>query len=327
MRRRAFLSSAAAAAVFPGAALAQRTDGMRRVGVLMGGDQSDRTQRLVAAFRQALKELKWAEGANIQFDVRWAAADPALIRKGVSELLALSPDAILGFSTPVARALKEATQTVPIVFTVLSDPIGDGIVASLSKPGGNITGFASFEASVGGKWLQLLKEVSPDTRRVAIMYNPDTAPHALFMPILEATAPAMRLTLIKAPVRDAAAIERELDVLAQEAGGGLITLPDVFVGLNRKTIFAGSAARRIPAMYSFREYVAEGGLISYGSDRIDLFRRAASHVDLILKGAKPADLPVQQPTRYEMAINLKTARELGLTIPPLLLAQADVVIE
>lgn len=327
MRRRAFLSLAAGAAIFSSVARAQQGDRMRRIGVLMGGADDVESQRRITAFRQGMRDLKWIEGANVQIDVRFAVSDPALIQKGVSELLALSPDVILGFSTPVMRALKQATQTVPIVFTVLSDPIGDGIVASLSKPGGNITGFASFEPAIGGKWLQLLKEVSPGVRRVAVLYNPDTAPHALFMPTLEAAAQAMAVTLVKTPARDAATIESDLDALARDPGGALLTLPDVFIARNRKAIIAGAALRKIPAMYSFTNYVADGGLISYGSDGPDQFRRAATHVDLILKGAKPADLPVQQPTRYEMAINLKTARELGLTIPPLLLAQADVVIE
>jgi putative ABC transport system substrate-binding protein len=327
MRRRAFLSLAAGAAIFSSVARAQQGDRMRRVGVLMGGADDVESQRRIAAFRQGMRDLKWIEGANVQINVRFAVSDPALIQKGVSELLALSPDVILGFSTPVMRALKQATQTVPIVFTVLSDPIGDGIVASLSKPGGNITGFASFEPAIGGKWLQLPKEVSPGVRRVAVLYNPDTAPHALFIPTLEAAAQAMAVTLMKTPSRDAATIESDLDALAREPGGALLTLPDVSIARNRKAIIAGAARRKVPAMYSFTNYVADGGLISYGSDGPDQFRRAASHVDLILKGARPADLPVQQPTRYEMAINLRTARELGLAIPPLLLAQADVVIE
>ena len=327
MRRRAFLSLAAGAAIFPTAALTQQGERVRRIGVLMGGADDVESQKRIMAFRQGMRELRWIEGANVQIDIRFAVSDPALIQKGVSELLALSPDVIVGFSTPVMHALKQATQTLTIVFTVLSDPIGDGIVASLAKPGGNITGFASFEPAVAGKWLQLLKEVALEIRRVAVLYNPDTAPHALFMPILEAAAPSMGLTLVRAPARDAATIESDMDSLAQETGGAVLTLPDVFIARHRKAIIAGATRRKMPAMYSFTSYVADGGLISYGSDGPDQFRRAAAHVDLILKGAKPADLPVQQPTRYEMAVNLKTARALGLTVPPLLLAQADVVIE
>jgi putative tryptophan/tyrosine transport system substrate-binding protein len=328
MRRRdCILLIGGAAAAWPLSVRAQQGERMRRIGIMMGGADDAESQRRIAAFRQGLKDLKWIEGANAQLDIRWAVSDPALIQKGVAELLALSPDVILGFSTPVLRALKQATQTVPVVFTVLSDPVGDGIVASLAKPGGNITGFASFEPAIGGKWLQLLKEAAPDIRRVAVLYNPDTAPHALFMPVIEAEAPAMGVTLVRMQARDAAAIESAIEAFAREPGGAMLTLPDVFIARNRKAIFAAAALRRIPTMYAFRNYVADGGLISYGSDGADQFRRAASHVDLILRGAGPADLAVQQPTRYEMAINLKTARELGLTVSPLLLAQADEVIE
>ncbi len=328
MRRREFLSifGGAALASRPVAALAQGR--VRRVGMLMGlGESDSQSQARLAAFRKAMADLNWKEGTNLRLEVRWGADDAAQIQAQVAEVVGLAPDVIVGTVTPVMRALKQATETIPIVFAGLSDPVGDGIVASLARPGGNITGFSNFDAAMAGKWLQLLKEFSPATERVAILYNPDTAPHSIFLPALEAAAPSIGVTLARATVRDVAAIESTIAALGAEAGNGLAVMPDVFVSRHRALIYSLTARHRVPAVYPFRYHVIDGGLIGYGPDVVDQYRRAAAYVDLILKGTKPADLAVQQPTQFEMAINAKTARALGLTIPPLVLAQADEVIE
>ena len=325
--RREFIALTSAALAWPLAARAQQGERLRRVSVLMGGPEESAQKARVAAFRQGLRDLKWMDGGNIQFDVRWGGGDPALIRAHVLQTIDLAPDLILGGNTPVVRALKQGTQTIPIVFAGLADPIGDGIVTSLAKPGGNITGFASFNGPIAGIWLQNLKEIAPGTKRVAVIYNPDTAPHALFWPALDAAAPSLGITLTRAAVRDAAAIESAIAAIAGEPGGALLVLPDVFTVRHRALIISLSAKQRVPAIWPLREWVPEGALMSYGPDFIDQFRSAASYVDRILRGARPADLAVQQPTKFEMAINLKTAKALGLTVPPLLLAQADEVIE
>lgn len=327
MKRRAWLRMSGVAAASPLAVLAQTGTRPRRIGVLMGTADEPVGQARLAAFRLGLKELKWVEGANVQLDVRWGAGDPALIKAQVAEIVALAPDVIMGSNTPVLRALKPATQTIPIVFAGLADPVGDGIVASLAHPGGNITGFASFNGPIAGLWLQQLKQIAPATRRAAVLYNPDTAPHALFWPTLESTAPTVGVTLLRATVRDAAAIESAIAAAAGAPGGALLLLPDTFTSRHRKLIHALLARHAVPAIFPLRDWVPEGGLIAYGSDFNDQFRRAAGHVDRILRGAKPSDLAVQQPVRFEMAINLKTAAALGLAVPKLLLAQADEVIE
>ena len=316
-----------AAAAWPLTARAQQSERLRRVSVLMGGVDEPPLQARVRALRQGLQDLKWTEGANIQIDVRWGASDPALIRTHVLQTIDLAPDVILGGNTPVVQALKQATQAIPIVFAGLSDPIGNGIVASLARPGGNITGFASFNGPIAGIWLQNLKEIAPGIKRVAVVYNPDTAPHALFWPALDTAAPSLGMTLTRAAVRDPAAIESAIAAVAGEPGGALVLMPDVFLVRHRALIISLSARNRVPAIWSLRDWVREGALMSYGPDLIDQFRRAASYIDRILRGAKPADLAVQQPTKFEMAINMKTAKALGLTVPPLLLAQADEVIE
>ena len=328
MQRRDFLSVLGGAAAWPLTAWAQQPEQMRRIGVLMGIAESDpEGQARVAAFRQGLQELKWVEGGNIKIDLRWATGDAARTKAYAAELVSLAPDVIFAQNTPVIRELVRETRTIPIVFAVVSDPIGDGFVTSLSKPGGNITGFSSLDPAVAGKWLQLLKQISPHIRRVAIIFNPDTAPHSIFLPALEAAAPSFAVKLIRATVRDTAEIESAIAALASEPDGGLIVMPDVFVSNNRKLIYKLSAQHRVPTVYPFRYHAADGGLISYGPDIVDQSRQAASYVDRILKGEKPADLPVQAPTKYQLVINLKTAKALGLTVPPTLLATADEVIE
>ena len=328
MRRREFITLLGGAATWPVAAKAQQAERMRRVGVLMGLAENDpEGQARIAAFRQALHALKWAEGNNLRIDIRWGTGDAARTKAYAAELVSLAPDVILGTNTPTARALKQATETIPIVFAGLTDPIGDGIVASLSKPGGNITGFTSFDAAIAGKWVQLLKEASPGIERVAVIFNPDTAPYAIFLPVMETVAPQVAVTLIRAPVHDTAAIESAISKLTSAPGGGLILMPDVFMALNREIIFRLATNGHLPTMCPVRYYAVDGGLMSYGPNFTDLFRQAAPYIDRILRGEKPSDLPVQETTKFELVVNLKTAKTLGLTVPYPLLARADEVIE
>jgi putative ABC transport system substrate-binding protein len=329
MKRREFITLlGGAAAAWPMAAQAQQPERMKRIGVLMGIAESDpEGQARVAAFRQGLQALKWVEGGNINIELRWATGDATRTRAYAAELVSLAPDVIFAQNTPIIRELVRETRTIPIVFAVVSDPIGDGFVTSLSKPGGNITGFSSLDPDVAGKWLQLLKQVLPSIRRVAVIFNPDTAPHSIFLPALEAAAPSFAVDLIHATVRDTAAIESAIATLAREPDGGLLVMPDVFVANNRKLIYKLSDQYRVPTVYPFRYHAADGGLMSYGPDIVDQSRQAASYVDRILKGEKPSDLPVQAPTKYQLVINLKTAKILDLTIPPTVLALADEVIE
>ena len=328
MKRRQFITLLGGAAAWPLAAHAQQSERMRRIGIFMGQLESDpQGQARVAAFRQGLRDLKLIEGINISIDIRWGSGDAAQVSALAAELVNLAPDVILGSNTPQMRALKNATQTIPIVFAGLADPVGDGLVASLSKPGANITGFSSFDAALGGKWLQLLKEVSPNLVRVAIIFNPDTAPHSLFLPELEVAARSAGLTLVRAAVRDAAAIEGAIVSLASAPGSGLIVMPDVFVARHRQLVIALAAQHRVPTVYPLPYFAVDGGLMAYGSDFDDQFKRAASYVDRVLQGARPTDLPVQAATKFQLVINLKTAKSLGLTVPPSLLARADEVIE
>jgi putative tryptophan/tyrosine transport system substrate-binding protein len=326
--RRKFVSALGGMAVaWPFAARAQQTEAMKRVAILMGGAENQEGQERVAAFRQGLGDRHWQEGRNVHIDIRWGMGDATRIEDYATELVRLAPDAILATNTPTARALKRATETIPIVFAGLSDPIGDGIVASLSQPGGNITGFTSFNAPIAGKWLELLKEISPRTQRADVIFNPKTAPYAIFLPVMEASAPQIGLTLTRAPVGDQAAIETAMRKLASEPDAGLIVMPDIFSGLHSDLIFALATRGRLPSVCPLRSYATAGGLLSYGSIFTDLFRQAAPYVDRILLGEKPRDLPVQEPTKYELVINLKTAKAIGLTVPSPLLARADEVIE
>ena len=328
MRRREFIGLLGGATAWPLGVRAQQAERKRHIGIFMGQLESDpQGQARVAAFLQGLRELKWVEGNNIRIDIRWGTSDPAQVRAFAAELVGLTPEVILGTNTPQMRALKQATQTIPIVFAALADPVGDGIVASLSQPGGNITGFSSFDAALGGKWLQLLKESSPGLVRVAVIFKPDTAPHSLFLPALEAAARAAELTLVRAAVRDTAAIEGAISSIASDPGSGLVVMPDNFVGRHRQLVMTLAARHRLPVVYPLPYFAVDGGLMAYGPDFVDQFRRAATYVDRVLQGAKPADLPVQAATRFELVINLKTANALGLTVPATLLARADEVIE
>jgi putative tryptophan/tyrosine transport system substrate-binding protein len=329
MRRRHFIGLVGGAAVWPISARAQRAERMRRIGVLIGSAESDpESVPRVAAFERGLTELGWVSGRNALIDYRWAAGEPAHMQMLAKELVELQPDVLVASSTPVVTALGRETGTIPIVFVHVSDPIGSGFVENLPRPGGNMTGFINIESSLGGKWLELLKELAPRISRVAVMFNPDTAPHAkYYVRPFELAAPSLAVKPSTVPVRSVSDIERAILDLGRVPASGLIVLPDTFTAVHRGVIISAAASSHVPAIYPFRFMAGDGGLISYGVDLIDLYRRAAPYVDRILKGAKPADLPVQQPTKFEFVINLKTAKALGLDVPPTLLARADDVIE
>ncbi|MBL8699866.1 MAG: ABC transporter substrate-binding protein [Alphaproteobacteria bacterium] len=330
MKRRAFTAVFGGTLASPLVARAQLQGAPRRLGVLMGDPEGDQfSQARLEAFRNRLRELGWVEGRNILLDIRWGAAtrDAAHAAALARETVSAGPDIIHGGGTPAMRALRQATETIPVVFAGLADPIGDGIVASLSRPGGNITGFSSFEPAIAGKWLQLLKQVSPGITRVAAIFNPDTAPHRLFMPALLDAASSLGVTLEPATVREPPAIDAAVAALRSAPGTGLVVMPDSFTLRHRGLLSESVARHRVPAVYALRVFADDGGLMSYGSDFVDQHYRAASYVDRILKGAKPADLPVQVPSKFEFIVNLKTARALGLDPPPALLAAADEVIE
>ena len=327
-KRREFIGLLAAAA-WTRAVHAQQGERMRRIGVLMSTPASDPDAQLrIAAFQKGMLDLGWVDGRNYRIEYRWAASDTNLLRSQARELVQTAPDLILANSTPVTVALQEQRPSMPVVFVQVTDPVGQGLVASLARPGGNLTGFTSFEFSIGSKWLEMLKVVAPHVTRVALVFNPETAPFAgLFWPPVEAAAPSFDVTPILAAARDADEIERVVAGFAREPNGGLMVLPDVSTMNHRDQIIALAGRHRLPAIYPFRYFAASGGLLSYGTDVADVFRRAASYADRILKGARPGDLPVQAPTKLELVMNLRAATMLGIIMPPLLLARADEVIE
>lgn len=329
MRRREFIGLlAGAAASWPLTAGAQQSERIARIGVMISLAESDpEAQANAAALGEGLQRLGWIEGRNIRTDYRWGVGDPGRARSAAKELLALSPDVIMPATTQMLAAVKEAHGSVPIVFVNISDPVGTGLVESLARPGGNITGFTNFEYAMGEKWLQTLKELAPDIKRTAIITNPKNPNTALYLRAIEPTAVALGLQLTVAPVDDTAAIERTIGTLAQVPEGSLLVMPDPLTITNRDLIVALTARYRLPAAYPYRLFAASGGLLSYGIDRVDLYRRAAAYVDRVLKGAKAGDLPIQQPTKFELVINLRTAKSLGLTVPLPLLGRADEVIE
>ena len=330
MQRRDFITLlGGAATAWPLAARAQQPERIRRIGVLMGLVASDpEAQSRVVAFESGLRELGWVKGRNLGIEYRWAGGGENVLRDHAAELLAMAPDLILANSTPVTAALREQSQVVPIVFTQVIDPVGQGLVPNLAHPGGNLTGFTSFEFSIGTKWLEALKQTAPHVTQVALVFNPHSAPFAdLFLRPVEAAAPSFSVAPIRAAVCDATDLERVFDALAREANGGLMVLPDISMANHREALLALAARHRIPAVYPFRYFAASGGLMSYGTDVAEVFRRAAAYVDHILRGTSPGDLPVQAPSKYELVINLKTAKALGIEIPPTLLARADEVIE
>jgi putative ABC transport system substrate-binding protein len=329
MKRREFitlLGGTALAGLFP--ARAQQPERMRRMGLLMGTADDREGQARVTALKQGLQELGWTDGGNIQIETRFGGADADRIRVHAAELVALAPDVIVGNATPVTRALRQATSSIPIVIVGVNDPVEQGFVSSLARPGGNITGFALIDFQMVGKWLEMLKQAAPSVTRAALMFSPDTSPHYyVYLRSFAAMPRSIAVEVTAAPVRGTAEVEEALTKLGHEPGGGLIVAPDAFTVVHHQLLIRLAQQHRLPAVYGYRTYVAEGALMSYGPDPYDNFRRSASYVDRILKGAKPADLPVQQPTKFELAINLKTAKALGLEIPDKLLALADEVIE
>jgi putative ABC transport system substrate-binding protein len=333
LKRREFihlLGCAAATPLFwPFAARAQQ-ERVRRLGVLydVGGNDPE-GQRAHAAFLRELQQLHWQDGRNVGIDVRYAAGDAEQMRVYSKELVDLKPDLILARSTSVVAALLRETREIPLVFVGVSDPVGSGFVASLAQPAGNVTGFANAESSTGGKWVELLKEIAPDVTRAAVVFNPQTAPSggSFYMQSIERASHSLAISPIAAPVFNADDIESAMASIARERGGGLVVTPDAFTVFHREQIIALGARHRLPAVYGFKFLVKDGGLISYGVDIVDQYRQAASYVDRILKGEKPGNLPVQTPSKFEVAINLKTAKALGLTVPATLLGRADEVIE
>ena len=327
MRRRGFITMLAGAAAWPLAGHAQQPERVRSLGVFIGFSENDPLpQRMVSAFAQALGRFGWVEGKNIRIDYRFAAGNPTLYRTYAAEMVGLAPDVILASPGTVVAALLEKTHTIPIVFVLLPDPVGLSFVQSLARPGGNVTGFSSYDAPLMGKWLQFLKEVAPAVTRVAVIFNPDTAFAPSFNREIEAAAPPYGMTVTLAPVHDDAGIEEAIAAQAREPGDGVISLPDSFNTRHRDVITAAAARSSLP-LIGTPDFPAAGGLMSYSFDPIDLHAQAASYIDRILKGASPADLPVQQPTKYSLIINLKTAKTLGLTVPPAMLDLADEVIE
>jgi ABC-type uncharacterized transport system substrate-binding protein len=329
LRRREFITLLGGAAIVrPLAARAEQSNRQRLVGVLLAMAPSDPEAQLrVKAFEAGLQELGWTEGRNVRLEYRWAPGDATLLRSQASELVGLAPDLILATSTPVLAALRDE-KPLPIVFVQVMDPVGGGFVPNLARPSGYLTGFTSFELTIGSKWLEALKHVAPEVTRVALIFNPDTAPFAyMFWQTVEDAAPSFDVEPIQVPVCDIGEIERAIAAFARNPNGGLMVLPDVSTTNHRDLIIALAARHRLPAVYPYRHFAASGGLMSYGSDLADIYRRAASYVDRILKGAVPGELPVQAPVKFELVINLKTANALGLTVPPLWLGRADEVIE
>jgi len=329
MRRRDFLALlGGAAAGWPGPLSAEQAGPVRRVAVVMSTSAADPESRSrIAAFEKGLRELGWTEGRNLRIEYHWAD-NPDALRKNVAELVRAAPDLIVASSTPVMAALKEHGGTVPTVFVQVTDPIGQGLVSSLARPGGHLTGFTTFEFTIGTKWLETLKQAAPGVTRVALVFNPQTAPFAdLFRRPIEAAAASFGITPVAAGARDTEELESMGAAFAREPNGGLVVLPDVSTINYRGLIVALAARHRLPAIYPYRFFATSGGLLSYGPDVVDVFHRVASYVDRILKGANPGDLPVQAPTKYELVINLNTAKTLGLDLPETLLARADEVIE
>jgi putative ABC transport system substrate-binding protein len=328
LRRREVIAALGGAAAWPLAARAQQGDRVRRIGVLMGLDENDPEGKLrYSAFAQTLADLGWTDGRNVRIDLRWGSGDANRIRALAHELVGLQPDIILTNATSATVALQRETRTIPIVFVGLADPVASGLVVRLDRPSGNITGFGLLEASLGGKWLELLSEITPGLKRAAIMFNPDIgAPVSVFMPSFEAAARSLKVVPISAPVHSDVEIETAINALGREPGGGLVVIDGFALG-HRAPIISAAARNKVPAVYWVSDFVRDGGLLSYGFDPVDIWRRAATYVDRILRGAKPGDLPVQFPTKFEMVVNLKTAKALGLAVPPSIRLRADEVIE
>ena len=326
MRRRDFVTLLGGAAAWPLAARAQQPEQARRIGVLMGITDDPEGRIRLAVFRDTLRALGWSEGANVEFSYVWGAGSPEMNRRLVEQLLAGRPDVILSNSTPITLAVRQATSTVPVVFMNVSDPIESGVVESLARPTGNLTGFSIFLPSIVGKWLELLRGIEPGMKRVAFLFSPDTCPPTIVQSVT-AAAPVLGIEPIAAPVRQSAEIARVIETLPRSPDGGLLVLPDVFTSSNYRMIIATAAAQRLPAIYPFKFFVRNGGLMSYGVEAIEPFRQAASYIDRILRGTKPSDLPVHTPNKWELVINPKTAKALALVVPDRMLVAADEVIE
>jgi putative ABC transport system substrate-binding protein len=329
MQRRDFITLlGGTAAAWPLAARAEQSARMRRIGWLAGlAEQDPEAQSRNTVIVRALGDLGWIVGRNLHIDYRYMVGDSQPFDVQAAELVTLAPDVLLANSTPATRALQQATSTIPIVFAQVLDPVASGVVTNLARPSGNVTGFTNFEVSMGSKWLELLKEVSPRITRVALIFNPHTAPFAGMLQSIEASAASLAIDITTRGVSDATELEPAIVAAAREPGTALIVFPDIFTGAHHEQIVALAEQYKLPAIYPFRFFAAGGGLMSYGIDTPDLFRRLAGYIDRILKGAKPSDLPVQAPNKFELVINLKTAKALGLEIPPKLLALADEVIE
>ena len=329
MRRRDFISFLGSMALsFPIGARAQQSGRVARVGVLMGiGENDPEAKPRVEALQGGLKSLGWTEGQNIHLDYRWAAGDLDQTRRFAQEIVALKPDIVVVHSTPAVKALRELTSTVPMVFVLVADPIGSGFVASLAHPGGNLTGFMNVDAPMASKWMELIKEIAPTITRVALVYNPHTAPYQSYLRSFDESAPMLGAKAVPTPVLDAGELETVITSLGNQRDSALFVVPDVFVQVHRELIIRLAEQYRLPAVYPYRFFPESGGLMSYGIDTVIVFRQAASYVDRILKGAAPADLPVQAPTNFQLVINLKAAKAIGLTIPESFLVRADQVIE
>jgi putative ABC transport system substrate-binding protein len=329
MIRRQFITLLGSAAAWPRTARAQQSQRMRRIGVLMSlGENDPESHARIAALRRGLEEFGWKENQNVRIEYRFSGGAGDRLQAYAAEMVGTAPDVLVGVTTPTVAALRGQTSSIPIVFVQVADPVASGFVASLARPGGNATGFLNFEFSMGGKWLGIIKELSPRITRVVALFNPETAPYAVhFLRSLEASSPTFSIELSAAPVHNAAEIERAIDASAPNLYSGLIALPDVSMTNHRDLIIALAARNQLPAVYPFRYFAVSGGLLSYGSDAIDVTRRAAGYVDRILRGTNPADLPVQAPIKFELVINLRTAKALGLTVPLALQAAADEVIE
>ena len=326
-RRQLITLLGGAAAARPLAARAQPSERMRRIGMLVGFAESDpESPARLAAFRRGLERQGWKEGHSVRIEYRWGAGDPTRMRAHAKELMGTSPDVLVTESTPATAALQSETRTTPIVFLQAGNPVGSGFVTSFARPGGNLTGFTNYAPTMGGKWLELLKEVVPRLVRAAALFNPKTHT-GQYWAVLEAAAQTVNVQFAKAAVADAAEIERAVEVMSGQPSGGLLVMPDSFTMSHQETIVALAARHRVPAIYAFRAFPASGGLMSYGMDMISVYGDAAAYVDRILRGEKPAELPVQAPTKFELVINLKAAKALGLEVPPTLLARADEVIE
>ena len=328
MQRREFITLLGGTLALPLTARAQQPERMRRIGVLMAYAESDQEgQAWMVAFWKGLQKLGWTEGRNVRIDTRWAAADVETMQRFAKELVTLQPDLILTQNTPTTAAMLQQTRTIPIIFANVADPVGSRFVTNFPRPGGNVTGFILFEPTMAGKWLNMLKEIAPNVNRAAFLFNPATAPYADYLGSFQASAWSLAVEAIAAPVHSPSEFEAVFSTLARDPNGGLVAMADIFLSNHRVEIITLATRYRIPAVYPFHQFTEVGGLLSYGNDPPDNFRRAATYSDRILKGEKPADLPVQAPTKYELVINLKTAKALGLEVPASLLARANEVIE